>query len=148
MVDHLHLGLLPYLPLWSCTQLPRRRCCCLQQQIPLLHTLSRGCEKEGRETRWTQANAHAELTWITVSLFCLSQLPVLQRKSIPWQTVECWILGWVHSFLKQAISSSPTAGWVMLALRLTCTLILHLILKLFRFFCFSLWDRFWHVTNS
>lgn len=46
-------GLPPYLPLWSCRQLPRRRCCCWQQQTPPLHTLSRGCEKEGRETRWT-----------------------------------------------------------------------------------------------
>lgn len=66
--DHLHFELLPYLPPWSCMQLPRRRCCCWQQQTPLPHTLSHGCKREDRDTTWTPANACAELSWITAIL--------------------------------------------------------------------------------
>lgn len=68
-----------------------------------------------------------------------SQLPELQRKTIPWQTVECctWILVWAHSFLKQEIINFPSAVWAMLALRLTCIFTLHLAVKLFRPFLFN-----------
>jgi len=88
--DHLHLELLLYLPPWSCTQLPLRRCCCWQQQTPLPHTLSRDCKREDRDTMWTPPNARVELSRITMILSLPhSQLPAFQRKTVPWQTVEC-----------------------------------------------------------
>lgn len=102
--NYLHLELLPYLPPWSYTQLPRRRCCCWQQQTPLPHTLSHGCKREDRDTTWTPANVCAELSWITLILVLPhSQLLVLQRKTIPWQ--NCWVLylnTWISSFLPEA----------------------------------------------
>lgn len=50
------LGLVLYLPPWSCRRLPHRRCCCWQLQTPLLHIESRGCRGENRDTTLTPAN--------------------------------------------------------------------------------------------
>lgn len=47
------------------------------------------------------------------------------------------VLGWAHSFLKQEIINFPSAVWAMLALRLTCKLTLHLVVKLFGPFLFN-----------
>lgn len=95
--DLMHLEWLPYLPPWSCTRLPRRRCCCWQLQTPLLHTSSHGCKREDRDTMWTLPNACSGLRWITTILVLHhNRLPALPRKPVPRETVGCStrICGW------------------------------------------------------
>lgn len=76
--DHLHLESRPYLPPWSCTQLPRHRCCCWQQRTPLPHTLSHGCKREDRDTMWTPQ----VLNWARSPPPCLRLSSQLSGKTV------------------------------------------------------------------
>lgn len=88
------LGLVLYLPPWSCRRLPRHRCCCWQLQTPLQHIGSHGCTGEYRDITLAPANTVVTLHMLDQgaspwSCLCLIAVRVQHFRGKPWQT---WML--------------------------------------------------------